>query len=79
MNYDFACLQVSQIAQYIAFFPSRETHETRTNIFTRSNSHFPQNSREKNCETRLAVNPTHKSQYRFGITKDDFSGHFHKN
>jgi hypothetical protein len=70
MNYDFRCLRVLQIAklaqasQYIAFFPSRETretHETRTDIFARSESHFPQNSREKNCETRLAVNPTSDS------------------
>ncbi len=42
---------------YIAFFPSRETRETHTDIFARSESHFPQNSREKNCETRLAINP----------------------
>jgi hypothetical protein len=54
-------LRDSQASQYIAFFPSRktrETHETRTDIFARSEPHFPQNSREKNCETRLAVNPT---------------------
>jgi hypothetical protein len=55
--------QITRLAssQYIAFFPSyktRETHETRTDIFARSESHFPQNSREKNCETRLAVNPS---------------------
>ncbi len=51
----------SQATQYIAFFPScetRETRETRTDIFARIESHFPQNSREKNCKTRLAVNPT---------------------
>ncbi len=62
MNYDFACFQLSQIAQYIAFFPSREireTCETCTDIFARSDSLFPQNSRGKNCKTRLAVNPTH--------------------
>jgi hypothetical protein len=59
-------LRDSQIArltssQYIAFFPShetRKTHKTRTDNFARSESHFPQNSCEKNCETRLAVNPT---------------------
>jgi hypothetical protein len=28
-----------------------------TDIFARSEFHFPQNSREKNCKTRLAVNP----------------------
>jgi hypothetical protein len=58
-------LQDSQIArpqasQYIAFFPSRktcETHETCTGIFARSEFHFPTNFGEKNCETRLAVNP----------------------
>ncbi len=47
--------------KYIAFFPSHETcetHKTRTDIFTRSETHFPQNSRKKNCEMRLAVNPT---------------------
>ncbi len=63
-NYDFACLQVSQIAQYTAFSPSPETCETRencTDIFARSESHFPQNFREKNCEARLAVNPTHNT------------------
>ncbi len=63
MNYDFACLRVSQIAQYITFFLSRETHETRTDIFTRSESHFPQNFREKNCETILAVYPTHNTGF----------------
>jgi hypothetical protein len=50
-----------QASPYIAFFPSlktRETHETCTDIFARSESHFPQNSCEKNCETRLAVNPS---------------------
>ncbi len=54
-------LRDSQAWQYIALFPfceTRETRETRTDIFARSESHFPQNSREKNCETRLAVNPT---------------------
>ncbi len=61
MNYDFACLWVSQIVQYIAFFPSRETSETLTDIFARSESHFPQHSREKICETRLAVNLTHNT------------------
>ncbi len=67
----FACLWVvncetrklrdSQASQYIAFFPShktRETRKTRTDIFARSESYFPQNSREKNCETRRAVNPS---------------------
>jgi hypothetical protein len=56
-------LRDSQASQYIAVFPSRETRqtlETRTDIFVRSESHFPQSSREKNCETRLAVNPTPK-------------------
>jgi hypothetical protein len=58
-------LQDSQASQYIAFFPSCETHETRetretrTDIFARSESHIPQNSRENNFETRLAVNPRH--------------------
>jgi hypothetical protein len=50
----------SQAWRYIAFFPSwetRETRETHTDIFARSESHFLQNSREKYCETRLAVNP----------------------
>jgi hypothetical protein len=54
-------LRDSQASQYIAFFPSGETCEnleTRTDIFVRSVSHFPQNSRKKNCEMRLAVNPT---------------------
>jgi hypothetical protein len=54
-------LQDPQSSQYIAFFPSRETpqtRETRTDIFARSESHFPQNSHEENCETRLAVNPS---------------------
>jgi hypothetical protein len=44
----------------IAFSPpleTLETRETRNDIFARSESHFPQNSSEKNCETRLAVNP----------------------
>ncbi len=36
-----------------------ETHETCTDIFARRESHFLQNSREKNCETRLAVNPSY--------------------
>ncbi len=47
-------LRESQAWQYIAFFPSCETRETRetcTDIFARSESHFPQNSRKKNCET----------------------------
>jgi hypothetical protein len=43
-------LRDSQASQYIAIFPSRET---RTDISARSKSHFSQ----KNCETRLAVNP----------------------
>ncbi len=55
-------LRDSQAWQYIAFFPScetHETHETHTDIFARSKSHFLQNSHEKNCETRLAVNPSY--------------------
>jgi hypothetical protein len=51
----------SQASQYIAFFPSRESHETLNAIFARSKSHFSQNYHEKNCETRLAVNTTLKS------------------
>jgi hypothetical protein len=50
------------------FFPSCETHETRetcTDIFARSESHFLQNSREKNCETRLAVNPNSSANSSF--------------
>ncbi len=50
MNYDFACLRVSQIAQYIAFFTShesRETSKTRTDIFAWSESHFPKNSQRR--------------------------------
>ncbi len=74
MNYDFACLWVvncetrklkdSQASQYIAFFSSCktcETRETRTDIFARSESYLAQNSREKYGETRLAVNPSHES------------------
>ncbi len=58
-----------QAWQYIAFFSSRKTREireTRTDIFARSKSHFPQNSREKNCETRLAVSPMYRSIHRNG-------------
>jgi hypothetical protein len=46
-------LRDSQATQYIAFFPScetRETRETRIDIFARSESQIPQYSREKNCE-----------------------------
>jgi hypothetical protein len=39
------------------FSRDRETGKTRTDIFARSESHFPQNPRKKNCETRFAVNP----------------------
>ncbi len=62
------CLFVSQAWQYIAFFPScetHETHETRTDIFVRSEAHFVQNSREKNCETRLSVNPRQFEAFRW--------------
>jgi hypothetical protein len=60
MNYDFTCSRVSQIARLASFtiyriFPfSRDTHW----FFATSESHFPLNSCEKNCETRLAVNLT---------------------
>jgi hypothetical protein len=71
MNYDFACLRVLQIAQYFTFFPSRETRETRTDIFARSES---QNSGKKNCKTRLAVNPTHNTGLL--LPKTTFAGIF---
>jgi hypothetical protein len=74
MNYDFACLRVSQIAQYITFFPSHETRETRTDIFVGSESHFPQNSGEKNGETRLSVIPTHNTGLL--LQKTNFAGIF---
>jgi hypothetical protein len=74
MNYDFACLRVSQIAQYITFFPFHETRETRTDIFMRNESHFSQNSGEKNCETRLSVIPTHNTGLL--LQKTNFAGIF---
>ncbi len=73
MNYDFPCLRVSQFARlancethklhntsHFSFLARLITRETLTDIFARSESHLPQNSREKNCETKLAVNPTHR-------------------
>jgi hypothetical protein len=53
MKYDFVCLQVSQIVRLTGYNISH-----CNDIFARSESNFPQDSREKNCETRLAVNPT---------------------
>ncbi len=63
-KYETHKLRDSQASQYIAFFPSCETRKTRTDIFARRESHFshfPQNSREKNCETRFAVNLSYSS------------------
>jgi hypothetical protein len=62
---------ISQIAQYITFFPSHETRETRTDILVRSESHFPQNSGEK---TRLSVIPTHNVGLL--LQKTNFAGIF---
>ncbi len=42
---------------FVPSFETRENRETHTDIFARSEPQFLQNSREKNCESRLAVNP----------------------